>query len=138
MKHFYLYYKTKIFLFYTVTILLPLTFSIFFWLEQSTNTLAEGFLIIFYTACTAIKYMLAILYFRRFIIVFNLTLQQCFLWLNWTMLKIFLNKFQVSLFHLHLKIYDNNNSLWRKNIRPSSSAPSTLYFSRGSFTKLKA
>ena len=44
----------------------------------------------------------------------------------------------VSLFHLHLKMYTNsNNSLWRKSIRQSSSAPSKLYFSQGNFTRWK-
>ena len=44
--------------------------------------------------------------------------------------------FAVSLYHLHLKMY-TNNSLWKKSIRPSSSAPTMLYFSPGNFTKWK-
>ena len=72
---------TKIFYFYTLTILLPLTFSNFFdwnnppilWSRRSTafKQIARQFKI------------LAILYFHRFLTIFNLTLQQCFLWLNW-------------------------------------------------------
>ena len=44
--------------------------------------------------------MLAILYLHRFIIIFNLILQQCFLLLNWKKLKLFVHKCPVSLFHL--------------------------------------
>ena len=56
---------------------------------------------------------MAILYSLHFIIVFNLILQQRFLWLNWTKLEIFVNNCAVSLFHLHLKMC-NSNSLCRR------------------------
>ena len=81
--------------------------------------------------------ILAILYFYRFIIIFNLTLQQVLLWLlNWTRLEIFVNKCTVSLFHLHLKKY-NKSSFWRKSIRSSLSAFSKLYVSQGNCTNWK-
>ena len=74
--------------------------------------------------------LLFILYFYRFIIIFNLALQKCFLLLNWTKLDIFIHKCP------HLKMC-NQNSLWRKSIRPSSFALNILYFSQGNFTNWK-
>ena len=56
--------------------------------------------------------------------------------MNWTKLEIFVSKCPVSLFHLHLKIY-NKNSLWRKNIWPSSSAYSILHFFQENVTNWK-
>ena len=79
--------------------------------------------------------ILAILYFYRFIIIFNLALQQVVLVTELTKIEIFVSKCLVPLFHLHLKIY-NKNSLCRKSIRPFSSA-SSIYFFQGSFTKWK-
>ena len=61
---------------------------------------------------------------------------KCILLLNWTKLYIFVNKCPISLFYLHLKIY-NKNSLWRESIRPSSSALGIWYFSQGDFTNWK-
>ena len=66
----------------------------------------------------------------------NLHYSKCFLLLYWTKLEIFVHICSVSLFHLHLKIY-NKNLLWRKSIRPSSSSLSILYFSQGNFTNWK-
>ena len=56
--------------------------------------------------------------------------------LNWTRLEVFVNKYRVSLFHLYLKKY-SKNSLWRKSIRPSSSALCKLYFSQKNFINWK-
>ena len=53
--------------------------------------------------------------------------------LIWTRLEIFVSKCLISLFHLHLRIY-NKNSLWKNTIRPSSSALSIPHFSHGNFT----
>ena len=80
--------------------------------------------------------ILAILYFYRFIIIFNLTLQQVLLLIELNEARNFVNKFPVCLFHLHLKIY-YKNSLWRKAIGPSSCALSILYFSQGNLTNWK-
>ena len=115
----------------------------FFWFEQSINTLkfkssaSKSFCFYFLLLPNLEKNtrefkILAILYFYLVIIIFKLTLQQ-------VLLVIELNKVNVcpiSLFHLHLKIY-NKNLLWRKSIRPSSSALSILYFSQGSITNRK-
>ena len=119
----------------------------FFWLEQSSNTLKfkscafKGFYSCFQLLSNLQKNarefkVLAILYFYRVIIIFKLTCNKCFLLLYWTKLEIFVHICLVSLFHLHLKIY-NKNSLWTKSNRPSSSALSILYFFLGNFTNWK-
>ena len=55
--------------------------------------------------------------------------QAAVLVINETKLEIFVNKSPVSLFHLHLKMY-NSSLFWRKSIWPSSSAPIILFFLR--------
>ena len=83
---------TKIFPFYILTILLPLTFSDFFdwnnspilWSQRLLNNFPHCFQISS-TTIWIISHPIT-LYLHRFIIIFNLTLQQCFLWLYWTKL----------------------------------------------------
>ena len=119
-----------------------ITFSEFSLLKQSTNRLKlKASKYIFPLLSNWKKNLrqfkvLAVLCFHRFIIILKLTLQQWFLWLNWTKLKFLSRNCVVSLFHLYLKMY-TNNSLWSKIIWPSSSAPSMLYFSQENFTKWK-
>ena len=109
-----------------------ITFSEFSLLEQSTSTLKLKASKVFFHCFQIWKEItqqfkiLALLYFHHLIIIF--TLQQWFLWLNWTKLIFFWRNCVVSLFSLHLKMY-TNNSLWRKSIWPSSFAPSMLHFS---------
>ena len=71
--------------------------------------------------------ILANLYFYRFLIIFNLALQQVLLVIELTKVEIFIRKCLFSLFHLHLKIY-NKISLWRKSIRLFWSASSIYFF----------
>ena len=117
----------------------------FCWFEQSINTLkskvsaSKG-------CCSCILLLsnlwkiaqqfkiVATLYFYRFIIVFNLALQEVLLVIELTKVEIFVSKYLVSLFHLHLKTY-NKNLLLRKSIRPFWSV-SSIYFS-GNFTNWK-
>ena len=129
---------TKIFLLCTLNDIASFNFFKFCWFEQSINTLkfkvsaSKGccfcFLLLSNLWKTARQFkILAILYFYPFIIIFNLALQQVLLIIELTKAEIFVSKCLVSLFHLHLKIY-NKNSLWRKSIRPFSSASSTDFF----------
>ena len=72
-----------------------ITFSEFSLLEQSTSTLkleaSKWFFHCFqiWKEITQQFKILAVLYFHHLIIIFRLTLQQWFLWLNWTKLIFF-------------------------------------------------
>ena len=137
---------TKIFLLCTLNDIASFNFFKFCWFGESINALkfkvsaSKGccfcFLLLPNLWKTARQFkILAILYFYPFIIIFNLALQQVLLIIELTKAEIFVSKCLVSLFHLHLKIY-NKNSLWRKSIRPFSSA-SSIYFFQGSFANWK-
>ena len=136
---------TKIFLLCTLNDIASFNFFKFCWFEQSINTLKFKvsaskdcccFLLLpdLWKIAREFK-ILAILNFYRFVIVFNLSLQQMLLVIELTKVEVFVSKYLVSLFHLHLKIH-NKNSLWRKSIRPFSSS-SSIYFLQGSFINWK-
>ena len=125
---------------YTLNDITSFNFFKFCWFEQSINNLkfkvftfkgyCFSFLLLPNLWKTALQFKtLAILYLYHFIIIFNLALQQVPLVIELTNVYIFVSKCLVSIFHLHLKIY-NKNSLRRKSIRPFSSASSILYFFR--------
>ena len=123
----------KILLLYTFNNI-SFNFFKFCWFEQSINTLK--FKVFASKGCCFCSLLLqfkilAILYFYRFIIIFNLALQQVLLVIELTKVEIFVSKCMIPLFHLHLKIY-NKNSLWRKSILQRN-----LNF-RKKFYKLKA
>ena len=129
---------TKIFLLCTLNNIASFNFFKFCWFEQSINTLkfkvsaSKGccfcFLLLPNLWKIARKFkILAILYFYRFIIIFNLALQQVLLVIELTKVEIFVSKCLISLFHLHLKMY-NKNSFWRKSIRSFWSASSIYFF----------
>ena len=122
-----------------------LNFFKFCWFEQSINTLKFKvsaskdcccFLLLpnLWKIAPQFK-ILAILNFYSFIIIFNFSLQQMLLVIELRKVEVFVSKYLVSLFHLHLKIH-NKNSWWRKSIRPFSSA-SSIYFPQGSFINWK-
>ena len=130
---------TKIFLLCTLNDIAYFNFFKFCWFEQSINALKFKISAASKDCCFCILLLpnlwkiarqckiLAVLYFYRFIIIFNLALQQVLLVIELTKVEIFVRKCLISLFHLHLKMY-NKNSLWRKSIRPFWSASSIYFF----------
>ena len=131
---------------YTFNDVASFNFFKFSWFEQSINTLkfkvsaSKGFWFCFLLRPNLLKKLhgnLKYLPFYIFIIsslCLTLHCSKWFLLLNWKKLEIFVIECLVSLFHLHLTKY-NRNSLWKKIIRPSSSAL-TIFFSK--FYKLTA
>ena len=144
----FIYYISKLFLSYTLTDIASFNFFKFSWFKESINTLkfkasaSKSFCFCFLLLPNLLKKIiwqfeiLAILYFYRFIIVFNLTLQQVLLVIELKEVRNFFQKMSGFSVHLHLKKC-NKNSLWRKSIRSFSSAFSKLHFPQGNCTNWK-